>query len=127
MVWQRAIELALAVYGVTSRGRFARDFGLKDQAQRSAVSVASNIAEGFERNGDREFTHFLYVAKASAGELRTQLHIARELSYLDADTFSGLSRQSLSLSRMLTALIQSLRTSPNAGAKFRPTASQADN
>ena len=71
--WQEARRLTHALYELTSEGKFARDFGLKDQIRRAAVSVMSNIAEGFERGGDKEFIQFLSLAKGSAGEIRSQL------------------------------------------------------
>jgi len=71
--WREARVLVKRIYEVTAQGRFARDFGLRDQIRRAAISTMSNIAEGFERGSNKEFVHFLYVAKASAGEVRSQL------------------------------------------------------
>jgi four helix bundle protein len=68
--WQQARELTRAIYAVSNEGRFSRDFGLRDQIRRAAVSVMSNIAEGFERHGDTEFRRFLAIAKGSAGEVK---------------------------------------------------------
>ncbi|MBM4037083.1 MAG: four helix bundle protein, partial [Planctomycetes bacterium] len=73
--WKKARELTRAIYQLTSAGGFSRDFGLRDQIRRAAVSVMSNIAEGFERGGDKEFHQFLAVAKGSCGELRCQLYV----------------------------------------------------
>lgn len=119
-MWRAAFDLSLGLYRVSSTGALARDFGLKDQMRRAAVSVLSNIAEGFERNGDREFSQFLYLAKASCGELRAQLHLSRGLEYLDEDAFRDLLRKALDISRMLSALIDSLRRSDFEGDKYRP-------
>ncbi|TWI73963.1 four helix bundle protein [Desulfobotulus alkaliphilus] len=88
--WQRARQLAKAVYAVTSEGRFARDFGLRDQIQRAAVSVMSNIAEGFERGGDVEFRRFLAIAKGSAGEVKAQLYVALDAGLIDQTAFDSL-------------------------------------
>ena len=74
--WQRTRQLVQAIYEISSLGDFAKDFGLKEQIRRAAVSVMSNIAEGFERGGDKEFLQFLALAKASGGEVRSQLYVA---------------------------------------------------
>ena len=80
--WQKARGLSKAVYAVTGDGTFARDFGLRDQIRRAAVSVMSNIAEGFDRGGNRELTQFLYIAKGSAAEVQAQLYVALDAGYL---------------------------------------------
>ena len=77
--WQEARKLTHEIYKLTSSGNFSKDFALKDQVRRAVISVMSNIAEGFERRGDKEFHHFLSIAKASAGELRSQLYVGRTL------------------------------------------------
>ena len=78
-VWKLGIDLAAAVYNAFAE---CRDFTLKDQIQRAAISVSSNIAEGYERGSNREFIHFLYYAKGSCGEVRSQAHLARRLKFL---------------------------------------------
>ena len=80
--WQRARELTKLVYQMSTQGDGAKDFGLRDQIRRAAVSIMSNIAEGFERRGAVEFSRFLVVAKASAGEVRSQLYVALDLGYI---------------------------------------------
>src|SRR5262249_10965199 len=87
IAWQKARALATQVYKLTSEGRLARDFGLKDQMQRAAVSTMSNIAEGFERGRAGEFHQFLSVAKGSNGELRSQLYVALDVNYVDPNSF----------------------------------------
>jgi four helix bundle protein len=89
VAWQVARELVREIYRETSSGNFARDFGLRDQIRRASVSVISNIAEGFERGGNKEFIQFLYHAKGSCGEVRTQLYVAWDLDYLTEDAFQG--------------------------------------
>jgi four helix bundle protein len=79
-----------------------KDFGFKDQIQRASVSVPSNIAEGFERQTNKEFIQFLYIAKGSCGELRTQTYLAKEFGYLHQDDFQNL----LSSGKLLSAKIQ---------------------
>jgi four helix bundle protein len=82
IAWQKARELTRAIYQVTRQGAFARDFGLARQMQRAAVSIMSNIAEGFERWGRREFHQFLSTAKGSCAEVRSQLYVAFDIGYL---------------------------------------------
>src|SRR5438477_5023257 len=91
IAWQKARLLTAEIYKITSENRFARDYGLKDQIQRAAVSVMSNLAEGFERGRPSEFHQFLSVAKASCAELRSQLYVALDVGYLSQDTFASLS------------------------------------
>src|SRR3954468_17315976 len=85
--WQLARVLANRIYDVTSGTSFSRDFALRDQIRRASISVVSNIAEGYERDGDREFLHFLYISKGSRGELRAQLYLAHDRHYLSDDQF----------------------------------------
>ena len=74
--WRKSRELTKSIHQITLKQRFSRDFGLRDQIRRAAVSVLSNIAEGFERDGDKEFIQFLSLAKGSCGEIRAQLYVA---------------------------------------------------
>jgi four helix bundle protein len=108
-VWQKARELTRDLYAISNQGRFSRDFGLREQVRRAAVSIVSNIAEGFERRGDREFARFLSVAKGSAGEVRAQLYVALDLGYLSRTEFDRLSAASVEISRMVSSLITYLR------------------
>jgi four helix bundle protein len=85
IIWQKAVELAKEVYLITEREKLRTDFGLRSQMRNAAVSISSNIAEGFERRTRKEYLNFLNIAKASAGELRSQLYVAREVGYLNAD------------------------------------------
>jgi four helix bundle protein len=80
-VWKQARQLTQEVYRLTKTEKFLKDFGLRDQIRRAAISVMSNIAEGFERGGNQEFVQFLYVAKASCGEVRSQLYVALDQGY----------------------------------------------
>ena len=103
--WQGARALVKALYEVTGQGAFARDLALRDQLRRAAVSVMSNIAEGFERDGDREFRQFLTIAKASAGEVRSLLYVALDLEYIDGAKHESLSDQARVLSRQIARFI----------------------
>ena len=116
--WQKARELVNAVYAVTQEGAFARDFGLRDQIQRAAVSVMSNIAEGFERSGNQEFTQFLYVAKGSCGEMRSQLYVAVDQGYIAEKEAEQLLLSLKRLSSMIGSLINYLKRSGMKGAKY---------
>ncbi len=88
--WQEAKGLAVEIYRLTARGDWSKDFALRDQIRRAAVSVASNIAEGYARDSTAEFARFLAIARGSANEVKTQLHIAHDLGYLDADAFRNM-------------------------------------
>jgi four helix bundle protein len=109
LVWQRAKRLCVDIYHVTGEGRFARDFGLRDQVQRAAVSVMSNIAEGFERKSAPEFARFLMIAKGSAAEVKSQMYLAEELGYTDEGTARALRSQCSEIARMLISLRKTLR------------------
>jgi four helix bundle protein len=118
-VWQNARELAVSVYKTTSKGKIREDYGLKSQMQRAAVSVSSNIAEGFERGSKQEFIQFLYVAKGSCGELRSQLFIANDLGYLDTNDFNTLINSASNVSKQISGFIEYLKTTRFKGQKFK--------
>ena len=105
-VWQRAKILAVAIYKVTEEGRLAKDFGLRDQMQRAAVSVCSNIAEGDERGSDRDSVRFFYIAKGSLAELITQLEIARDIEFISDQQLQPLEDECIQIGNMLGALIK---------------------
>jgi four helix bundle protein len=107
--WQEAKQLVLLVYGLTRKPKFARDFGLKDQIQRAAVSGMNNIAEGFERQGNAEFSKFLYYAKGSVGEVRSLLYIAKDLGYISDAEFKRVYDQCVKVSRLISNFISYLR------------------
>jgi four helix bundle protein len=103
--WQLAKDLVTTVYRSSENGRFAKDYSLRDQIRRAAVSVMSNIAEGFERGSDKDFQRFLYMAKGSAGEVRSHLFVANELGYLTVEEFSVLRDKAEDVSRSLSGFI----------------------
>ena len=105
------------VYEITQDGAFARDFGLRDQIRRAAVSVMSNIAEGFGRGGNREFIQFLATAKGSAGEVRAQLYVAKDQGFLNEEQFLNVYDLTQQISRQLSAFIKYLQNSESKGAK----------
>ncbi len=104
IAWQKARVLTREIYEITRRGAFARDFGLSGQIQRAAVSIMSNIAEGFERGGRGEFHQFLSTAKASCAEVRSQLYVALDVGYLEEQTFHTLLRQAEEVARIIGGL-----------------------
>ena len=110
IVWQEAKSLAIEIYKITNQGMLKTDYGLRDQIQKSAVSIASNIAEGYERNSDKDFLRFLYIAKGSLSELLTQLEIASGVGYLDNDSLVILTDKCNKIGSMLTRLIQYRKT-----------------
>jgi four helix bundle protein len=115
--WQKARELTKSVYRITAGGQFARDFGLRDQIRRATVSVLSNIAEGFERSRDREFLHFLSLAKGSCGEVRAQLYVALDQAYIDEGQFQELAKQATEVSRLLSGFMKYLYVSDTRRVK----------
>ena len=109
--WKKARSLTKKIYEVTVVGQFAKDFGLRDQIRRASVSILSNIAEGFERGGDKEFLQFLSVAKGSAGELRAQLYVALDQRYISSTNFELLSTEATQISRMISGFMKYLKQS----------------
>ena len=108
-VWQKAMDLCDDIYAVTSKDLFIKDFALRDQIRKSAISVPSNIAEGFERESNNQFIYFLIIAKASAGELRTQLIIAKNQKYISLEHFEELKIRCVEISKMISGFISYLK------------------
>ena len=106
--WQNARVFVKDVYALTRCGDFCKDYGLKDQIQRAAVSICSNIAEGFERRGNKELINFLWIAKGSAAEVCSQLYNARDLGYITDEQFKTMYDSSKQIGGMLFNLISSL-------------------
>jgi len=108
IAWQKARSLTATIYRITDSGRFARDFGLRDQIRRSCVSIMSNIAEGYERGTRPEFHRFLSIAKGSCAELRTQIYVALDAGYLSKDTFDDLIKQAEEVGQIIGGLRTSI-------------------
>lgn len=123
-VWKEARSLTREIYGLSKAPKFSKDFGLRNQMQRAAVSMMSNIAEGFERGGNQEFVQFLYIAKGSCGELRSQLYVALDQDYLDRKMADSLLLVSKRLSVMIKHLIDHLKRSGLRGPKYNTANSQ---
>jgi len=117
-VWQEARRLTQTIYRLTKTDKFSKDFALRDQIQRAGVLVMSNIAEGFERGGNQEFIQFLYVAKASCGEVRSQIYDALDQGYMSETDSEESIIDFRRLSGMIGNLINYLRRSGMKGAKF---------
>jgi four helix bundle protein len=117
--WKKARELTKRIYSISSEAPFARDFGLKDQIRRASVSIMSNIAEGYDRSGTAEFVQFLATAKGSPAEVRCQLYIALDQSYIDASTFNELTSLAGETANMIGGLMNYLRRSGVKGTKYK--------
>ena len=105
LVWQKARDLVLSLYRAFSG---CKDFNFKNQIESAGISVMNNIAEGFERRGDKELTRFLFISKGSSGEVRSMLYIAQTLQYITPTDFSHLYEETLIVSKMLSSFIKSL-------------------
>ena len=117
--WQHARRVTNKIYDLSDSGRFNYDFALKNQIRKSSLSILSNIAEGFERNGNREFINFLYIAKGSCGEARAQLYIALDRRYVSKEEFETVHSELTRISGLLSGFIKYLKGSEMKGSKFR--------
>jgi len=104
VAWQKARELTKQIYLLTSKEPFSRDFGLRDQIQRAALSVMSNIAEGFERGSRSEFHQYIVIAKASCAEVRSQLYVALDVGYISQEQFENVNSLATEVSRIIGGL-----------------------
>ena len=117
--WQKARQLTQEIYAISKQGNFAKDFALRDQMRRATVSIMSNIAEGFERDGSKEFAQFLSIAKGSVGEVRAQLYVALDQNYIDQSTFSRLNDFAIETAKKIGGLIKYLRRTDIKGLKYK--------
>jgi len=108
-VWKLARKLTVQVYALSRNGAFAKDYGFCNQIRRAAVSIVSNIAEGFERRSNSQFIQFLDIANGSAGEVRAQLYVALDLGYITQEQFQAAFNDITSIGKMLTSLTRRLR------------------
>ncbi len=118
-VWQKARILNQNVYEIIYRGKFSKDYKLRDQINGSCGSMMDNMAEGFERGGTKEFVYFLGIAKGSAGEVRSQLYRALDRKYIEKEKFSELYKIAEEISRMINGLIAYLNKTEYRGEKFK--------
>jgi four helix bundle protein len=117
-IWKEARHLTREIYTLSKAPQFSKDYGLRDQMQRAAVSIMANIAEGFERGGNQEFVQFLYIAKGSCGEIRSQLYVALDQQYIDQNIVENLKITLRRLSVMIKHLIDHLKRSGMRGPKY---------
>jgi four helix bundle protein len=117
--WKKARELTKIIYEVTSQGKLATDFSLRDQIRRAAVSIMANIAEGFEREGNKEFRQFLATAKGSAGEVKALLYVALDAGLTSMEQFQRIRTLADETSRLLAGFLRYLKTSDKKGSKFQ--------
>jgi four helix bundle protein len=117
-IWQEARELSKLVFKLTSKEPFASDYRFRDQMRASAGSVMDNIAEGFDRGGNKEFYQFLSVSRGSCGEVRSQSYRANDWEYIASDQFNELLDRTERISRKTISLMNHLKKSENRGSKY---------
>lgn len=125
-IFQKSRELCKEVYAITKEGEFHKDSRFVQQIHASAGSVMDNIAEGFERDGNKEFINFLYIAKGSCGEVRSQIIRASDVGYIDNVTATKLYNDSLNLSKSIARFIKSLKSSGLDGFKYKVSSSKGE-
>ena len=104
--WKKSRTLTVSVYKIFKNNK---DYGFKDQIQRASVSIMNNIAEGFDRLSDKEFSRFLFISKASCSEVRSMLYLAKDLEYVTKEEFDSLFKQTVEISRLIAGLIKALK------------------
>ncbi|MGH7232963.1 MAG: four helix bundle protein [Nitrospiraceae bacterium] len=125
IAWQKARALTQTIYEITSARQFDKDYALRDQLRRSAVSVMSNLAEGFERGGRSEFHQFLSMSKASCAELRSQIYVAFDVQYIDKQAFVRLLAHAEEVGRIIGGLRSAVQLQRDKGRKKRTSQSSA--
>lgn len=109
-IWNQASALAIHIYAIAEQGKLRHDFSMKDQIKRAAVSISSNIAEGYEYDNNKDFVRFLRYAKGSAGELRSHLYILQQAKLIETEKYDDLKVQLIEISRQLSGFIKYLKT-----------------
>ncbi|MDR2234033.1 MAG: four helix bundle protein [Tannerella sp.] len=117
-IWQLAREFCKDIFRFSCEGDFSKDFSLRNQISASSGSIMDNIAEGFERSGNKEFIQFLYIAKGSCGEARSQLYRTLDFGYISDDVFNTLSAKAKQISQSIAKLIKYLKQSNYKGIKY---------
>lgn len=105
LAWQKSKIFVLKIY---DQFKFCKDFSFKDQILQTTVSIMNNTAEGFEKMSNKDFKKFLYISKSSCGEVRSMLHLAKELNYINQNAFNDLYNQSIEISKILASFIKTL-------------------
>ena len=116
--WKSAREITRLIYEISCGEKFSRDFALVNQIRRASISILSNIAEGFERSGNKEFLQFLAIAKGSCGEVRAQLYVAFDQNYIDETKFKEISNKLNETSRLIAGFMKYLQQTEMRGSKF---------
>ena len=117
-IYQKSCELAEQVYKITRTGEFKHDTRFVQQIRASAGSVSDNIAEGFERQGNKEFINFLYIAKGSCGEMRSQIMRAHKVGFINDETYTQMYTDCKKLSASILKFIQALKNSDVSGSRY---------
>ncbi|MDP2060976.1 MAG: four helix bundle protein [Flavobacteriaceae bacterium] len=123
-IWKLAKLLCQDIFMITCHDLFSKDFGLRNQINNSSGSVMDNIAEGFDRDGTKEFIQFLSIAKASCGECRSQLYRALDRAYITSLEFEDISKKTIDLGRKISNLMDYLRKTDIRGSKYKPKPQQ---
>ena len=118
-IWQEARAFSKRIFDVSKKGEFAKEYRLCSQIHASSGSIMDNIAEGFERDGNGEFKQYLFIAKGSCGETRSQLYRAYDYGFLDENTFEELKKQSVEISQSISNFIDYLQNTDIKGLKFK--------
>jgi four helix bundle protein len=116
--WKKARELTKNIYEITTQQDLAKDFALKDQLRRAAISIMANIAEGFEREGNKEFRQFLAMAKGSVGEVKAQLYVALDANLINPACFERIMALADETARLIAGFLRYLKASEHKGSKF---------
>jgi four helix bundle protein len=117
--WQKGRELTKIIYKITAQGDIAKDFALKNQLRRASISIMANIAEGFEREGNKEFRQFLATSKGSVGELKSHLYVALDAGAMSQQDFNQLMALADETSRLIAGFLRYLKDSDHKGSKFK--------
>ena len=118
-IWQKARDLAKYIFEITSEEPFSKDFRFRDQIRSASGSIMDNISEGFERSGNKEFAQFLYIAKGSCGETRSQSYRALDCNYITQETLEKLKEKTTEISSEIAGLIKYLKNSDYKGSKYK--------
>ena len=124
LIWQESRVLVKNIFLITSTDKYSKEFFLKDQIKRSAVSVMSNILEGYGRGGNKEFVQFLYIANGSLSELKSQLYISFDFNLISEEQLEDYLKDVLKIENMIKAFVRKIKESEFTGTKFKKIAAQ---